>query len=216
MAPLDHLVLAVPSLELGTTVVTTATGAVPVFGGRHMGLGTMNQLVGLENGGYLELITRDPDQPGGVLADAVGSPRAPQLLTWACRSTNAEDVVSAARAVGLVAKATAMARARADGAVLRWTLVAVGGHPFAGAVPFFIDWQDTPHPTSMLAPDLRLLSMVVETADAARLGEIHAALGVQVELVEAEESNLAVVLAGPQGHLGLSGAPTGLVEALAS
>lgn len=212
MAPLDHLVLAVPSLDAGTNAVATATGAVPVFGGRHMGLGTMNQLVGLEGSAYLELITRDPDQPGGALADAVGSPVAPRLLTWACRSTNAHDVVSAARAAGLVAEATAMARARADGVVLRWTLVAIGGHPFAGAVPFFIDWQDSPHPTSMLAPELRLVSMVMETPDVAGLGQIHDALGVQVELAEAVTANLAVVLAGPLGHLALSGSPTGLVE----
>ena len=60
---LDHLVYAVPDLDVATREITAATGVAPTEGGRHLRRGTRNVLVGLGETSYLEIIGRDPEHP---------------------------------------------------------------------------------------------------------------------------------------------------------
>ena len=82
---IDHLVLAVPSLDAGIAHVEGLTGVAPVPGGAHPGVGTHNALLSLGAPTYLEVIAPDPDQPG-VARRGFGldePPSEPRLVAFA-------------------------------------------------------------------------------------------------------------------------------------
>lgn len=157
----DHVAQAVPDLSLACEAFADETGVRPSPGGPHPNLGTRNALVTLaaseREGGrgtevgppppYLELIGPDPDQAteanlGGHLA-ALPTPR---LFTWAIASADLEAVAARLEASGVdVTPPLPTTRRQPTGALLRWTMLGVPGR--GGAWPFFIDWQDTAHPS---------------------------------------------------------------------
>jgi SAM-dependent methyltransferase len=98
---LDHLILAGPELEPLEALVRERTGVVPVRGGRHLGHGTHNALVGLGAGHYLELLAVDPAQGGGPFAATIAHLRSPALHTWCALAGDAATVAERARALGL-------------------------------------------------------------------------------------------------------------------
>ncbi len=95
---LDHLVYAVPDLESAADEFRARTGLEPAAGGRHLGRGTRNLLVGLGPRSYLEIIGPDPENPvvpGAAMPFGLDQLTEPRLLTWAIRPP---DIGSAARA----------------------------------------------------------------------------------------------------------------------
>lgn len=211
---LDHLVWAASSLDAGNTVFFNATGIEPQAGGSHEGFGTHNALVGLDGGRYFEIIAPDPGQDGGPLADAVGRPDSPHLIAWAARVADADAVTAAAAALGLAPRIVPMERVAPEGGVKRWKVVVLGGHPHRGAVPFFIDWMDTPHPSEVLAGSARLeaFSVMSPVADALRI--LLTDLGVEVEIHQGPEARLSAVVIGPAGPLTAAGPASGLMDPL--
>ncbi|MFD6156376.1 VOC family protein [Nocardia sp. NPDC060256] len=151
MSELDHLVLATPDLPDAVATVTRLLGVAPVPGGRHGGRGTRNFLLGLGDGGYLEIIGPDDDQPAPALprpfgVDGLAEPR---LVTWAARVPDIDAAVTEARATGYdPGEASGMSRETPDGQVLRWRLTLA--HDHTGVVPFLIDWGATAHPSESL------------------------------------------------------------------
>lgn len=61
---LDHLVVAARTLDEGEAWLTERLGRPLCGGGTHRGFGTHNRLLSLGPDCYLELIARDPLQPG--------------------------------------------------------------------------------------------------------------------------------------------------------
>ena len=68
---IDHLVYACANLERGMDEIEAQLGTRPVRGGRHPKFGTHNALLGLGDGVYLEIASRDPD-PRRRLARSLG------------------------------------------------------------------------------------------------------------------------------------------------
>ena len=179
---LDHLVYATPSLA-DTVADLTARGLTTVPGGPHIGRGTRNHLAGFAGdagigaGAYLEVIGPDPDQPTPAAPRPFGVDglRAPALVAWCARPAPAlEDAVAAARAAGYdPGPIGEMSRRRPDGVLLEWRLTMHDGP--TGALPFLIDWRDSPHPSASLPagavlerftvrhPDPRLVLAVLDT-----------------------------------------------------
>jgi len=160
---LDHIVLAVPDLAAGVEQFTERTGVRPVPGGRHLGVGTANHLVGLDGCGdaYLEIIGPDPDQPAPPQPRPFGIDdlAAARVATWAVRPADLDRQVAEARARGYDPGAPrAMSRATPDGEGLHWRLTGLDPTAGEGLVPFLIDWGSTPHPASRGLPVVRLRS----------------------------------------------------------
>ncbi len=65
-------------------------------GGSHEGMGTVNFLIGLGAGAYLEIIGPDPDQPQPVGGRWFGIDRlTPLIVTWAIRTADIDGSVAA-------------------------------------------------------------------------------------------------------------------------
>ena len=84
---IDHLVYATDDLERTVASFTDRFRVAPTPGGRHLGWGTRNELVGPGDGAYLELVgpdrgQHDPDGPRPFgIDDLVGE----RLITWCAR-----------------------------------------------------------------------------------------------------------------------------------
>ena len=169
---LDHLVYATPDLKASVEELANRLGTDPMPGGAHPGWGTRNALIGLGIGVYLEIIGPDPRQPDPersrpFLIDDLTEGR---LVTWAYRHPDPEsmrDTLELALRNTLgdqevqLGPVLGMSRARPDGDTLHWRLSDPMALPVGGVVPFLIDWGATPHPSTALPLECKLLELVI-------------------------------------------------------
>ena len=142
---LDHLVYATPNLDRSVRHLTQVTGVEAVEGGRHIGRGTRNFLLGFGDLRYLEIIGPDPERPEPARPRPLGidSLTGPRLVTWAMRTDHIDALVVQARAAGYdPGRIRPMARRTPDGDLLTWRAT----DRYDVVVPFVIDWGLTPHP----------------------------------------------------------------------
>lgn len=201
---MDHLVYAVPDVDAAVAEIARLSGVAPVEGGRHVGMGTHNFLLGLGGGAYLEIVGPDPEQ------GEVGAPRpfgidrlsAPRLVAWAIRVPDIDAAVATARTRGLdPGEPATMSRRTPEGELLAWRLTA----PPAGLtlLPFLIDWGSTPHPTSRGLPEVALGSFTGYHPDPGSVRDKLSALDAEIEVHEGAEPELSAVLIGDGGPLTL-------------
>jgi hypothetical protein len=183
LSRIDHLVYATPDLAAGVKRVEELLGLQAVPGGQHPGAGTRNALIGLGDGVYLEIIGPDPSQPKPNRPRRFGIDdlRSPRLVTWAAKGTDLEGIVKTAKGHGLdLGQVQFGSRRRPDGVLLAWRLT-VSPEPNAGGiVPFFIDWGETPHPSSTLPKGATIVALRAEHPDAARVQAELSALGLNL------------------------------------
>ena len=199
---LDHLVYAGPDLGALVAEVHAGTGVAPRPGGSHEGRGTANVLLGLGRGRYLELLGPDPDQgepdrPRPLRVDQV---TAPTMVGWAVRTPGIEHLVDSARADGYDPGPVApMSRRTPEGELLSWRLTPPEGG-FGGAVPFLIDWQESPHPSEHL-PEVGLREVVIAHPQVSDVGTALTAVGAfdLVRLESADSFRMSIVLETPNG-----------------
>lgn len=208
---LDHLVVAGPELTELAALLQRATGVDAEAGGRHLGHGTHNRLVGLGPGCYLELLAPDPAGEPGPFLELTGIPARPAAHTLCARTAlGAEGLARRAEALGLQARRLPMTRRLADGGELAWELIFLRGHGYGALMPFFIDWCGAVHPSLRLKPALELRAIACEHPDAEGLGALlleltrddageQVAEGPRLELRRADAASLRLTLAGPAG-----------------
>ena len=205
VAAIDHLVLAVADLADAIDWMAEITGVRPAAGGAHRGLGTHNALASFGSS-YLELIAPDPSQPEPDVPRPFGVDHAtsPSLVTFAVRPGPGETLDGLAdtlRAAGHEpGPAIPMQRDTPDDTTLQWVLTLP---PAERAVPFLIDWGDTPNPATTTPGGLRILDLVAHTPDPERLSAVYGALGVGVRVEADSSTGLSATVSGPGGSLRL-------------
>ncbi|MFO7544149.1 MAG: VOC family protein [Trueperaceae bacterium] len=208
---IDHVLFAGEDLEVLVNDVFMEAGVRATAGGKHAGQGTHNALIGLGPGRYLELMAQDPegdDDRAGAYRRSIAYLREPALHTWCARTDDVEVLVRRASEAGLSVVRSEGGRVRPDGTPLRWTLVALGDHPFGGLVPFFIDWRDSPHPSRTLLADLRLTRLTLAHPQADDLARLLRDLGgpvPDVETTAAARPRIRARLVGRHGPFELTG-----------
>jgi hypothetical protein len=166
MLVIDHLAVASATLAEGVAWVEDQLGVKMQPGGQHARFGTHNQLLGLADGLYFEVIAKDPDAAidGACWFGLDNFTGPPRLANWICRSDDLDaDLAKAPLSAG---KPHALSRAD-----LAWeiTVPADGTLPYGGAFPTLIEWAEgTLHPATRL-PDsgckLTLLDVTHPSAD---------------------------------------------------
>ena len=204
LARIDHLVYAAPNLASASTSVSGWLGVTPAAGGRHVGVGTRNELLGLGGGSYLEIIGPDPEQPPPAAPRPFGLDEmdGPRLVTWGARTTDIDAAIAAARAAGHdVGSARSMQRARPDGVVLSWRLTNTSDD---GVLPFFIEWGDTPHPADSAPAGVELVALELTHPAADHVRAVLDALGITDVGIAAGPASVRARLRGPNGDLVLA------------
>jgi hypothetical protein len=203
---LDHLVYAVPDLAAATRDFAATTGLVPAEGGRHLGRGTRNVLVGFGETSYLEIIGPDPDNPAGpgvAMPFGLDALTRPRLVTWAVHPADLEVAAAASAAAGAdLGEIWPLSRRTPAGALLEWRLASVHPAPLDGVTPFLIDWGATPHPAPAL-PRLTLRGLRATHPDPDAVSAVLDALGVRLD-VEPGPPGLAALLDTPRGPVVVS------------
>jgi hypothetical protein len=202
---IDHIVYATADVEGAARDLTTRLGVQPAPGGRHVGMGTCNQLLSLGGGSYLEVIGPDPTQEipeGQPLPFGIDALTGPRLVGFAVKAPGIDEVVARARAAGYdPGDVREMQRATPDGGVLRWKLTMGGSHD--GLVPFLIDWLDSPHPSDNSPGGCTLRALQGIHPEPASVRSAWQALGFETELAGGAAPELVATIDTPNGRLEL-------------
>jgi Glyoxalase-like domain len=174
---LDHLVVATPTLGVGSAWARSALGISPRPGGRHDRMGTHNLLLRLGPDSYLEVIAIDPaapapDRPRWFGLDHQPSDATPRVVAWVARTANLVDAATTStEPLGPIESMS-----RGD---LRWRLTVPidGSMPIDGAGPLLIEWDANAHPAARLPDDgCELIELTVGHPDADRVRNLLAAI----------------------------------------
>lgn len=188
---IDHLVYAGPDLDGATTLAESIIGIASVEGGRHVGFGTANRLIGLGPTTYLEIIGPDTSQPAPVFPRPFGIDDldGPRLVAWAVA---VDDIEASRRSLepAEIGPPAEMTRRTPAGDLLRWRLTP----PVPGPLPFLIDWMDTPHPASHLEQLARLVDLRIEDPDLSDVRAVVKKLKLKVSTRKTWDSRLAATI----------------------
>src|SRR5947207_1391987 len=168
LTQVDHLLYATPDLDLGVATIEKLLGIHATTGGQHLGFGTRNALVALGPLMYLEIIGPDPDQPkpAGPRRFGIDDLKGPKLIGWVSRATALDALVTRARAQGIaLGDALSGGRKRPDGTMLTWRYTDPSAVIEHRLIPYFMDWDDSPHPATTAAPGARLVALRAEHPD---------------------------------------------------
>jgi len=197
----DHLVYVAPDLEAGMDLIEARIGQRPLPGGRHKNWGTQNALLSIGDKTYLEVLAPDPLLPAparGRLTDATGP--GPNLLTWVIRTSDIDKFAESARAAGAgIGNVESGRRERFDGSLLRWKVSDPYVLPLNGAIPFVIDWGETPHPAGSLTRAGTLVSLAIEHPDPEEVKNMLQALGVEMLVREGASYRLVAIINTDKG-----------------
>lgn len=202
MNSIDHIIFAVPDLARGVREIERLLGVAPTVGGRHPAYGTHNALLSLGDRTYLEVIAPDPGLAvprRGVLLERAGRER-PGLVTWVAAVRELDRSASALRAAGAsVGEVGDGARMNPDGCTLRWRLTDPYALPMEGAVPFLIDWGETPHPAASAPPAGELVRLTLEHPRDEELARALEPLGSLAEVRAGERYRISATILTPGG-----------------
>jgi hypothetical protein len=203
---LDHILMGAPDLEVTSDAFAALSGVAPAGGGSHPGFGTRNQLVSLGEGLFFEIIAPDPAQrEKGHRADRLEDLAAPGMLTFCLRSPDLAAVAARAKAAGVSSQEpVTMNRTRADGIKLEWEILYLDAPEWGDVMPFVIDWKGSPHPAETSPGGCTLLDYTVLHSNAAELGALYGALGIEVPVKAALSPGFVLRLETPNGEVVLT------------
>ena len=207
--PLDHVILAIDSLDRGIDRLAEMTGVSAQMGGAHPGRGTRNALLGLGDDQYLELIAPNPADASpplrpGPFDEQVDFTRFGSLtpIGWVVRVLDADAERDRLIERGLSPGPVHVGeRARADGRVLRWKTFDPFGFR-AAVLPFAISWgEDTPHPSASAPVGCTLGALRLERPDADVIRDMLTRAGWPVPVSSAPSERIEVLLRCPRGSV---------------
>jgi hypothetical protein len=202
----DHLIVGAHTLGQGAAFLGDFLGVQPQAGGRHLAMGTHNQVLKLGPRAYLEVIAIDP------AGEAPSRPRwfglddekiraqlrnGPRLLTWAARTRDIDKAVKQCPiALGPV---HSMERGAYQ---WRITIPDDGALICDGLVPALIQWDCATHPADNLDDrGYEPASLAGEHPNAAMVSAALTELGLEhiIRPVKAHNARLAATIRGARG-----------------
>lgn len=203
---IDHLVYGVLDLQNAVDEIEQQTGVRPAEGGRHVGRGTRNYLLGLSPTSYLEIIALDDENPVAAdqtVAFGLDALQRDRMITWAVHPSDIDGALVKSRRHGADhGKLAPMSRVDGAGNELEWTLAVSEDLPFDGLAPFLIDWGTSTHPAASGIPAAELTELVISSPDADALNALYDDLRLSVKAQPGERAMHATIT-GPKGSITL-------------
>jgi hypothetical protein len=199
----DHFQLGIPDLDQGIDIVKNLTGIDPARGGAHPGYGTRNALASLGAGSYLEILALDPAQSDlkTPRTERIHGLAGPTILTFALQTTAIDAKLAQMSAIpGLAGKLDRRSRKTADGSTLDFTTLVIDS-AFGPQLPFFIDWRNTPHPSTTAPAGCQLLEFVTLHPDAEALRDIYRRLDITIPVEAAAKPGFIAKVRSPKGNV---------------
>lgn len=201
---IDHLIYASPTLKEGIESIEQQLGVRPVIGGKHPAFGTHNALLSLGPDIYFEVIAPDPDlasPPQGVLlAEAYRRP--PHLATWVLKCDDIDGTLNSLANTSLeLGDLQSGSRRTPDGTEINWKLTDPYKLPFGGAVPFLIEWGNTPHPARSLPNAGKLMGITIEHPRPREVRRALSHLDTEVDIIQADSFSLCAVIETSKGPI---------------
>ncbi|MFL5496432.1 MAG: VOC family protein [Gemmatimonadales bacterium] len=206
MPPIDHLVWGGRDLEQEIDRLQALTGVRAALGGRHIGQGTRNALIGLGPAMYLELLAPDFSQPtpAGPRWFGLDDLANPRLITWAAKGEDLEHRADLARQAGLeLGEVRRGQRQQDNGQTLCWRLTDPDMRQGDGLVPFLIDWGRSPHPADHAPGGAELVELRAEHPDPVMIGRLLRHLGIELPVSRGPTPALIAALETPRGRVEL-------------
>jgi hypothetical protein len=201
----DHIMVAVDSLERGIELLRVTTGITATFGGVHPGRGTQNALISLGPRSYLELIAPNPaDERGPETVEMYAGFRSLTPAGWAARADDADAISTVFATRGLpVGGATPGSRVTTAGDTIRWKTLAPWPEEVDWSVlPFFIEWvPPTLHPATTTPTGCTLAGILVRAPTADTIRTLLRTADLMVDVEKAETSGLRFELDCPTGRV---------------
>jgi len=204
----DHIILGISDLQMGIEQLEELTGVRAVIGGEHPGRGTMNALISLGSGHYVEVLA---PVPGGVIDDLdelAGDLESFSELTplgWAASTADMDDLAKKLVAEGYeIEGPVAGSRVKPDGSVLEWRTLAITSPLLAGA-PFFIEWSESSvHPSESSPKGCELGFLRLEDPEAMALRDLVSVLGLPIRVEDGASPAMEVAFNCPKGAVRFS------------
>lgn len=200
----DHLILGCPNLDQGISWVKERFGVEPVVGGRHPDYGTHNALVSIGEMSYLEIMAPDPaaSPPPERSLFGLWQLPTPRLVTWVVRRGSIEGSAKLVTATGVdMGRVLPGSRQRPDGSTISWKITDPYADRLGGAVPFLIDWGDSPHP-AITAPRIgTLVSLEIESPRVEKIERALQALDLAIPVTQAPRTQLYATIHTPSGDV---------------
>jgi hypothetical protein len=204
---IDHFMYAGPDLGVLSQGFAALAGVQTEPGGQHPQIGTHNALVGGDNATYLELIAPDPTSAArSPLRAGIAQLPRPCLHRFILDAAGADfdHLLRAYAKVGISAEVHDMHRVTPAGVTLRWRLLVPDDNRFGLFAPFFIDWLNTPHPSTRLAPGFKTVGIEAGHPASQELLALWQDLAVPIDLHLADAAYLNLVMQTPRGRVALT------------
>ena len=199
---LDHFIYAGRDLDALSAEFARLTGVAPGRGGRHPGWGTHNALASLGRDVYFELLAVDPTQKDhleGTMGGRVDALTSPRLFAYMLKTEDLGERQKVLATHGIAADLFDMSRTTPDGQTLKWRLLVPHANPLGDFVPKFIDWLDTPHPSTTSPAGCTFESFVIGHPEAERLRALLAALDASVPIETSDRPHFRLRIGTPNG-----------------
>jgi len=199
----DHITIAVHSLDAGIEWLNELLGVSMQPGGKHPRMGTHNALLRLGDRQFLEVIAIDPKAPPPLAGrrwfrlDELDAVNQPMRLAWVARTDDLDVLLAAAsEPLGIPE--------RLSRGALHWrmALSSDGSMPLDDTGPMMIQWDTADHPAMLLKDQsCSLAALTLLHPQPTRLEQFFSSVGFTetVTLVEAEYAQVRVKLRCPQG-----------------
>ncbi len=205
MHTLDHLVYAVPDLDLALDWFEAHTGLRPAIGGRHPHQGTHNAVINLGDGAYLEIVAADPQNtnvppPRWMGIDFISTPT---MVRWSLKSDDLSAQASALQKINpALSTIHTGQRQTPAGEHLQWQMTLPQSTPAVEILPFFLDWSASDfHPTDRMEAAYQILHLELFHPKPAAMEAALKQLGVTTTVSQAEQPGFLVRLQTPKGEL---------------
>lgn len=178
----DHLLWVVQDLAAGVEEFADLTGVQPRIGGHHPWTGTRNALVALGGVTYIEIVAPDLEQDlEGTIGGALTGLEESGLWTFAHSHRDLDELVATAAAAGYsTAGPRRWNRRGRDGSFMEWAVGFAGESEFGPAAPFYVDWENLVHPTTVMRPGVTLHSLTALGPDPEAMSLFYDTVGIEV------------------------------------